>query len=503
MRCLALADALALGGARVTFACAAIPQALAERVTRNGHALAMLGPQAQECVEGPGSESPPFAPDAQLSDAAEPRGLAGGAEADWIVVDHYRLGTEWERAARGSARLLVIDDLVRAHGCDMLLDQNLGRSAADYAGLVPEGCRVLTGPLHALLRPEFAAARPEALLRRRSGGPVRRILISTGMADPQGATLPALESALELGGDCAIDVVLGSSAPSRSGVEEVARAHPQVTLHLDATDMALLMSAADVAIGAAGTSAWERCCLGLPTALLVLAENQRPGAEALARSGAALLAGQAAHLPGALAALAADEALRLRMIAAAAAITGGDGAPHLAALMAAPERSPTGPVEMRSAVSADSERVWLWRNDPATRAASQSHDPVPWPDHAAWFERTLASRHRRLYVAERGGRPIGVVRFDSTHAGAVSWGVSINISPAERGGGTGKAVLRAGCRRFLEEQGRAPLEAVVHRENQGSRRIFEAIGFARCAGGVGESGFERYLRPEELFLDGL
>jgi len=50
--------------------------------------------------------------------------------------------------------------------------------------------------------------------------------------------------------------------------------------------MAERMCKADLAIGAAGGTAWERCCLGLPTVLLILAENQASGARGLERCGA-------------------------------------------------------------------------------------------------------------------------------------------------------------------------------------------------------------------------
>jgi len=42
------------------------------------------------------------------------------------------------------------------------------------------------------------------------------------------------------------------------------------------------MAEADVAIGAGGATTWERCCLGLPTLVVSIAENQRPACEALA-----------------------------------------------------------------------------------------------------------------------------------------------------------------------------------------------------------------------------
>jgi spore coat polysaccharide biosynthesis predicted glycosyltransferase SpsG len=52
--------------------------------------------------------------------------------------------------------------------------------------------------------------------------------------------------------------------------------------------MGQLMSDSDLCIGAAGATSWERCCLGLPTIICVLAANQREIAASLESVGAAL-----------------------------------------------------------------------------------------------------------------------------------------------------------------------------------------------------------------------
>ena len=60
-----------------------------------------------------------------------------------------------------------------------------------------------------------------------------------------------------------------------------------ITVLKSSNDMAALMAAADFCIGAAGSTSWERCCLKLPSALFVLAENQRSIAQNLHDVGAA------------------------------------------------------------------------------------------------------------------------------------------------------------------------------------------------------------------------
>lgn len=272
------------------------------------------------------------------TDAGQTLSVLDGETVDWLVVDHYALDSAWERSLRTVCRrLAVIDDLAdRHHDCDLLLDQNLGRAEAAYANLVPGGCKVLAGAEHALLRPEFAALRGNSLARRQSGA-LRRILVAMGGVDKDNVTgqvLSALKSCM-LAPEAVITVVPGSSAPWLAQVRAVAATMPWPTaVEVNAPHMARLMVDSDLAIGAAGTTAWERCCLGLPSLMMVLADNQRRGAAALAAANAALLLKGGENLPLELAeklAQLCDRQTLLAMQSACAAITGGQGARQLAA----------------------------------------------------------------------------------------------------------------------------------------------------------------------------
>lgn len=211
--------------------------------------------------------------------------------ADLLVVDHYGLDAEFESACRTWAQhILVIDDLAdRPHDCDLLLDQTLGRVQADYRPLVPGHCRLLLGPAHALLRPDFARLRPAALARR--DGTLARMLVSLGGSDPHDMTSLVLDTLGRMGLEVDVDVVLGSASPNCDVVAERLRGQPRTTLHVDTPHMAELMVQADLAIGAAGVTSWERCTVGLPTIMVVTADNQRLIAHQLDQAGAAVLAG--------------------------------------------------------------------------------------------------------------------------------------------------------------------------------------------------------------------
>ena len=278
MRCLTLADALISQGWRIGFACS--PETLAT--------VAQLGQATVDILILDGAV------------AQEPAQLARHwAHADWLIVDHYQRDADFETTCRPwASHILVIDDLAdRPHNADCLLDMTLGRDAADYARLVNGACQFLMGTDYALIRSQFAQARAASLSRRQDTTAVQRLLISFGATDPVNATGFVLEALAD--SDCAfeIDIVLSSAAPYLDQIRvQAARLSQTTRMQIDVADMSGLMLQADLSIGACGTTAWERCILGLPTVAIVTGDDQRRIAMALQQSGAAHVCGWHADL---------------------------------------------------------------------------------------------------------------------------------------------------------------------------------------------------------------
>lgn len=335
MRCLTLADTLHESGVECVFVSRAHTGHLHEMIIARGHKLAALPAPVIAASATPG-ESPAHAHwlgTDWAADVEETKEALDGETADWLVVDHYALDVRWERALRPCCkRLMVIDDLAdRAHDCDLLLDQNLGRAQAEYLELVPSGCTLLTGPDYALLRPEFAALRQQSLARRRTAG-LEHLLVTMGGVDKDNATGKVLEAVCTCGhvlpSNLRISVIMGPHAPWLDHVRASAERLPWPTeVAVGVRDMARRMAAADLAIGAAGSTSWERCCLGLPTLQVVLAGNQNAIANALSEAGAALTADEET-LAGMMSNLFSDRntAERIgRMSRAASDVTDGRG----------------------------------------------------------------------------------------------------------------------------------------------------------------------------------
>lgn len=482
MRCLALARGLRAAGAQCRFICRDLPGHAADRIRAEGFETLLLPAPDGPAPNGPSAHAP-WAGVGWEEDAAQTRAALGDPP-DWLVVDHYAFEARWEKAARpAGTRLMAIDDLAdRDHACDLLLDQNLGREAADYDGRVPDQARRLIGPRHALLRPEFAQARVTAQAGRAGRG-LGRILVTMGgvdQADATSAVLEALRTA-PLPPGLRLCVVMGARAPALDGVRALARQMPWPTeVCVDVADMAALMAEADLAITAGGGTTWERCCLGLPGVIVQVADNQAGILRAMVAAGAALDPGPL-RAPGFAAALRAQVAQAARdleaLSQATAALCDGAGVGRVVRQMLT--LGATGPAEwqVRRAVRADAADVWHWRH--ADRAERFFRNPVltPLHQHLAWFETALASDRRLMLMVGQHGQTLGHVRFDRDPAAPDLAEISLCLNPACRGEGLAGPILAAALD-FAREDGLRRFRAQAHRDNAASLALFARAGFA-------------------------
>jgi UDP-2,4-diacetamido-2,4,6-trideoxy-beta-L-altropyranose hydrolase len=303
MRCLTLANALAEQGYACHFITRRSTGVFAETIQAQGHSLHYL--PEPSVPQGYGPHPAPPAHAAWLSaswqdDAAATAEILTTLAPRWLVLDHYALDAAWEKAAlpKGT-RLFVLDDLAdRPHICDLLLDQTLGREAVDYEGRVPMASRLLIGPSYALLRPEFSQLRAGSLARR-TPPELAHILVTLGGVDKHNITGDVLKvlAKATLPAGAHITVVMGGQAPALAAIKAQAAEMPlptKVLVNID--NMAEVMASADLSIGAAGSTSWERCCLGLPTLMLTIADNQMGLARVLAQNKVAIGVADVRHI---------------------------------------------------------------------------------------------------------------------------------------------------------------------------------------------------------------
>jgi len=471
MRCLALARALREEGASCRFVCRELPGHLGARIAAEGFELALLPADGEAA-----------AMDERGDAEATIEALRGSV--DVLIVDHYALDARWEQALQPHAgKLVAIDDLAdRPHVVQMLIDQNVGRRAEHYAGLVPADCRVLAGPRYAMLREEFRRQREFSLAHRRDAS-MRKIVISMGGGDPADATLHALEGLgrAELPDDCLVVVVLGAQATSGARVRAQARRSPWPSAFLhDVKDLASPLAACDLAIGAAGVSALERCCLGLPSLLVVLADNQRAGAQALAERGAAIVLGGpdeiADAIPGVIQDVLAKDTWRA-MSSAASNVCDGLGLQRVRICIEDLALRPSSSHEatVRPMRPDDLDAVLSWRNHPDVRRHMYTTHEIGIAEHRAWYERSAADPRRHLLIVEQAGQPLGFVHFTEAATDDVAdWGFyAVPGAPP----GTGRRLGAAALDHAFGTLGLRKVRGQALLSNERSQAMHRALGF--------------------------
>ena len=295
MRCLTLALGLSESGAIVSFLCRAHDGNLIDLIKSYGftvHALPLLSQVQSTDISQTDLRHAAWLGCNWQVDVEHCRAILS-EPIDWMIIDHYALDYRWESAMRDKCRnIMCIDDLAdRMHDCDVLLDQNLGRIEDDYRQFVSSETQLLLGPQYALLRSEFAKWR-DASLNSRKQPLLCHLLVTMGGVDSENVTeliLSTIDKSqfVDLK---QITVVLGPHAPWIDNVRKLAsEMSVSVTILSNVNNMAELMAGCDLAIGAGGTTTWERCSLGIPTVLINLAENQKFISQEVSKAGAAIL----------------------------------------------------------------------------------------------------------------------------------------------------------------------------------------------------------------------
>lgn len=207
-----------------------------------------------------------------------------------LICDTYAHGFEFESALRGWTDFIVVfDDLAEVtHDCDILINSSLGFKASNYNKLVPSSCNLLLGPRYAPVRSIFSELRKKIVVQKNEI--VERIAVSLGGTDPQNNTEMIVSLIHKLLPEIFIDIYLMPGAIHYKTIEKVTKNWSEnIILKEPKSEIAYSLSKADLVIGAAGSSVWERCTLGLPSMVIVTADNQRHIAAGLKRQHAALV----------------------------------------------------------------------------------------------------------------------------------------------------------------------------------------------------------------------
>jgi UDP-2,4-diacetamido-2,4,6-trideoxy-beta-L-altropyranose hydrolase len=458
MRCLALAQAWQDAGGRAILASTGLSAGLHARWAAEGIGLEKLSAE-------PGSSD----------DAEQTIAVSRRLGVEWVVLDGYQFAAGFQRAIKQAGlRLLVLDDHGHAehYWADLVLNQNLNAEETLYCQREPY-TRLLLGTRFALLRREFEKWRG---WKREIPEIGRKVLVTLGGSDPDhvtGKILAALQQ-VRIDGLEAV-IVAGASNPHQAELKAaLAGCGTAMQLRTSVTDMPELMAWADVAVAAGGTTSWERALIGLPSLVVILADNQRAIAEATQQVGIGwnLGAHQRLSVPAvteALERLLKDAGARARMARRGPELVDGLGAVRVVRELRDAD------VWLRPVRAEDCRLLWEWANEPTVRASSFTTEAIPWEQHQQWFAARLNDPNCAFFIALNGaGVPIGQVRGDVSDRAAV---ISISLDPRFRGTGYGTKLIRKGSEILFERGNVDRVHAFIRHGNDASRKAFEKAGF--------------------------
>lgn len=511
MRCLTLANMLSLHQVECVFLSRHLDPPFERFITQNGHSVVRLMAHENQ-IESSSESYAKWLGTSETQDSndtiASLINIRQSSRIMAVLVDHYAIGERWHKCLRASysGLIVAIDDLTRSHDVDLLLDTTYGRMEQAYKEHVPTECTLLCGSHFALLRPDFADQRPTSLSRHdatyRDQQPVQHILISMGGSDVGNATSFFADALLSIADDYdfTITALVGSSFQHQEALERVASQAQEnrLTIMQHTNNVAELLGTADVCIGASGASTWERCCLGLPTINIVLADNQRTIDETLTQAGAIAQGGEFIPDKNSSHVVMNGEPLnssdwanavvrpvinntehREQLSKTSRNMVDGHGTARVVGTILALSLKNT-PVTLRRATSSDIALVYGWQCFPKTRTYSDVSTAPTWKEHHAWMTRRLADEQCYFYIACCDDVPVGLVRLDETRApsppisnGTTDHDISILTAPNLYGCGIGGQMLLA----LKELHQDKVLIARVLAENESSNRLFIRAGF--------------------------
>lgn len=395
-----------------------------------------------------------------LGDRVDDIGPPGSGQV--VVVDDYHADLNEVRRRHPLARIATFDDFGNDPSCDIVietapvLERRIERTR--------DGFR-LSGPEFLSIDADFAEL---ALVDARpASAEVQTILVAPGGTDPTGLAACALEALESAGFQGNVVVALSSRANHLDALRrESEHLGERCRLLLDTSDMPGLIAKSDLAIGAPGISAAERACLGLPSILVVTAENQQRSAASFTAHDAAIVAKRAdlatsiQRLLGAI-----DERISLSLNGRR--MVDGLGARRVA-LALAPVFDREGRAILTSRVRPEDEDAILqWQNEPGARTFSETPGPISKEDHAAYMKGRLSPGRGPFEIIYVDATPVGFLRLDVEGQTAT---LSYLVQEESRRRGIGRAILEIAKRLLPSHQ----LQARVHPDNKASLRAFKA-----------------------------
>ena len=225
-------------------------------------------------------------------DARRTISIAQKHQADWLVLDDYRIDEVYQLAVRAAGlRWLQFDGTARKPlWADVVLNASPAALSEDYQAVLRNpNARLLLGPSYAILRPEF-----DQVISQDLGRADKKILLTFGGGDDRGVNQFVLSTLLPVTSpEQKFIVISGATNPNIQSLKRWIDAHGEgrVAMHIEPEQVASLFASCQLAIMAGGTSTYEAVRCGVKMIIITIADNQVPQSKAWHELGLAIYVG--------------------------------------------------------------------------------------------------------------------------------------------------------------------------------------------------------------------
>ena len=479
-RCFSLAEEIKARGHTTLFISTSLPMKLRQMLKTSGFNYKVLEPSTKtQKILKPESYSvyENWLELPKIQDAKGTREIVEKFRPNWVIFDNYALDFEWVTVVRKNldrVPFLAIDDLDNRNlGADFLLDQtSLRKRKRKYKSVA-----FLEGPRFTLLTKNFRELRTQSILERsirQSRNCIGKkfcILISVGMYDPK-KIMPYLLRATAIIKDVHIDVAISSDSQTLSQIRKLAKVYANINLHLDKSDISFLMLKADLCIGATGMSTWERCCMGLPTLTIAIAQNQRNLTKELKKINAAKVititqAKSKKNLYDTVSNLVNSPEILKKLSKNSKNLCDGLGAKRVMDFLEA---------KLRSVKITDSRKLLTWRNKSFVREMSLDKKTLSEKEHRKWMQKTQNGLKGIWLIYSEGNVEIGHCNSVFISKNEVFWSFYIGENSFSKG--SGKRMLAFFLKQLFYEKGIKTINAKVLNQNFKSKLVHQHLGFS-------------------------
>ncbi|BCL37785.1 UDP-2,4-diacetamido-2,4,6-trideoxy-beta-L-altropyranose hydrolase [Nostoc sp. MS1] len=457
MRCLALAQAWQQAGGKAVFIMAETALIFEEKLRTENIEVIKISPKL-------GSSE-----DAQASAI-----LAHQLNSNWLVIDGYNFGDIYQKNIKNAGlKILFLDDYGHAgyYCADLVLNQNISADPALYTHKEPD-TQLLLGTSYTLLRREFWQWGGW----QRVNPPIaKKILITMGGADYDNVTLKVIQALQLLSGHALeIVVVIGGSNPHYEEIKLVAQTSGlTIRIERNVNNMRELMAWADMAVTAGGSTCWELAFMGLPSLIIILAENQQAIAQKLHSLQVFINLGWHSNISPSEIATAVQELslainTRLAMTKSSQELIDGWGSQRVVRYIK------NYFLKLRPVSIEDSRLLWRWANEPQVRAVSFSSKLIAWQEHQTWFKSKFNANCIFYIAMNEDNIPVGQIRYEIEGEEAV---ISISIAQEYRQQSYGTYLIEIAQKQIFQNTGIHLVHAYIKPSNQASIKAFTQAGF--------------------------